>query len=94
MNSRRFGASQSLHILKPFILATVVLAGCTQQQKPSAKPTESPVAQSSPRPQSTPAPTPTAVAATPQASPARALGRKIANAFKGNAAVAQEWSEF
>ena len=30
----------------------------------------------------------------PQASPARALGRKIANAFKGNAAVAQEWSEF
>ncbi len=30
----------------------------------------------------------------PQASPARALGRKIANAFNGNAAVAAEWSEF
>ncbi|PLK73195.1 methyl-accepting chemotaxis protein [Rhizobium sp. TH135] len=30
----------------------------------------------------------------PQASPARALGRKIAGAFKGNAAVASEWSEF
>ncbi|MFN3720532.1 MAG: methyl-accepting chemotaxis protein [Rhizobium rhizophilum] len=30
----------------------------------------------------------------PQASPARALGRKIANAFKGNTAVAAEWSEF
>jgi methyl-accepting chemotaxis protein len=30
----------------------------------------------------------------PQTSPARALGRKIAGAFKGNAAVASEWSEF
>ncbi|MFN7092662.1 MAG: methyl-accepting chemotaxis protein, partial [Allorhizobium sp.] len=30
----------------------------------------------------------------PQASPARALGRKLASAFKGNAAVAAEWSEF
>ncbi|MFL0693293.1 MAG: methyl-accepting chemotaxis protein [Agrobacterium tumefaciens] len=30
----------------------------------------------------------------PQASPARALGRKIADAFNGNAAVAAEWSEF
>ncbi len=30
----------------------------------------------------------------PQASPARALGRKIASAFKGNTAVASEWSEF
>jgi methyl-accepting chemotaxis protein len=30
----------------------------------------------------------------PQSSPARALGRKIANAFSGNAAVAAEWSEF
>lgn len=30
----------------------------------------------------------------PQASPARALGRKIANAFHGNAAVAKDWSEF
>ena len=30
----------------------------------------------------------------PQASPARALGRKIASAFKGNTAVAAEWSEF
>ena len=33
-------------------------------------------------------------AAQPQPSPARALGRKIANAFKGNTAVAAEWSEF
>ncbi|QEE44473.1 HAMP domain-containing protein [Rhizobium sp. WL3] len=33
-------------------------------------------------------------ASQPQASPARALGRKIANAFKGNTAVAAEWSEF
>ncbi len=33
-------------------------------------------------------------ASHPQASPARALGRKIANAFKGNTAVAAEWSEF
>ncbi|MFN3507955.1 MAG: methyl-accepting chemotaxis protein [Allorhizobium sp.] len=32
--------------------------------------------------------------AQPQPSPARALGRKIANAFKGNTAVAAEWSEF
>ncbi|KPF45544.1 methyl-accepting chemotaxis protein [Rhizobium sp. AAP43] len=30
----------------------------------------------------------------PVPSPARALGRKIAGAFQGNAAVAQEWSEF
>ena len=30
----------------------------------------------------------------PQAWPARALGRKIASAFKGNTAVAAEWSEF
>ncbi len=35
-----------------------------------------------------------APAAQPQPSPARALGRKIANAFKGNTAVAAEWSEF
>jgi methyl-accepting chemotaxis protein len=33
-------------------------------------------------------------ASKPQSSPARALGRKIANAFSGNAAVAAEWSEF
>ena len=33
-------------------------------------------------------------ASQPQASPARALGRKLASAFKGNAAVAAEWSEF
>ncbi len=37
---------------------------------------------------------PAGASAQPQASPARALGRKIANAFKGNTAVAQEWSEF
>ncbi|MDR7029697.1 HAMP domain-containing methyl-accepting chemotaxis protein [Rhizobium rosettiformans] len=37
---------------------------------------------------------PAAPAAQPQPSPARALGRKIANAFKGNTAVAAEWSEF
>ena len=30
----------------------------------------------------------------PQSSPARALGRQIAGAFAGNAAVAAEWSEF
>ncbi|TPP11626.1 HAMP domain-containing methyl-accepting chemotaxis protein [Rhizobium glycinendophyticum] len=30
----------------------------------------------------------------PQVSPARALGRKVANAFRGNAAPAAEWSEF
>jgi methyl-accepting chemotaxis protein len=30
----------------------------------------------------------------PHASPARALGRKIASAFKGNTAGASEWSEF
>lgn len=30
----------------------------------------------------------------PQASPARALGRKVANAFRGNAAPAAEWSDF
>ena len=30
----------------------------------------------------------------PQASPARALGHKVANAFRGNAAPAAEWSEF
>ncbi len=30
----------------------------------------------------------------PQASPVRALGRRIANSFKGNAAVATDWSEF
>ncbi|MDZ7875478.1 MAG: methyl-accepting chemotaxis protein [Rhizobium sp.] len=37
---------------------------------------------------------PATPAAQPQPSPARALGRKIANAFKGNTAVAAEWSEF
>lgn len=37
---------------------------------------------------------PVTAAAQPQPSPARALGRKIANAFKGNTAVAAEWSEF
>ncbi|QEE44474.1 HAMP domain-containing protein [Rhizobium sp. WL3] len=37
---------------------------------------------------------PATSAAQPQPSPARALGRKIANAFKGNTAVAAEWSEF
>ena len=33
-------------------------------------------------------------ASQPQASPARALGRKLVNAFKGNTAAAAEWSEF
>ena len=33
-------------------------------------------------------------ASQPQTSPARALGRKLASAFNGNAAVAAEWSEF
>jgi methyl-accepting chemotaxis protein len=33
-------------------------------------------------------------ASQPQASSARALGRKLASAFKGNAAAAAEWSEF
>ncbi len=37
---------------------------------------------------------PSAAARTPQASPARALGQKVANAFRGNAAAAAEWSEF
>jgi methyl-accepting chemotaxis protein len=37
---------------------------------------------------------PATPAAQPQPSPARALGRKIANAFKGNTAAAAEWSEF
>jgi methyl-accepting chemotaxis protein len=37
---------------------------------------------------------PAAPTSQPQPSPARALGRKIANAFKGNTAVAAEWSEF
>ncbi|MFN3320483.1 MAG: methyl-accepting chemotaxis protein [Allorhizobium sp.] len=37
---------------------------------------------------------PATTSAQPQPSPARALGRKIANAFKGNTAVAAEWSEF
>ncbi|MGQ2968036.1 MAG: HAMP domain-containing methyl-accepting chemotaxis protein [Allorhizobium sp.] len=37
---------------------------------------------------------PATSSAQPQPSPARALGRKIANAFKGNTAVAAEWSEF
>ena len=30
----------------------------------------------------------------PAASPARALGRKLATAFSGNAAVKQDWVEF
>ncbi len=30
----------------------------------------------------------------PSASPARALGRKLATAFSGNAAVKQDWVEF
>lgn len=34
-------------------------------------------------------------ASRPAASPARALGQKLAGAFRGNAAVAQEnWTEF
>ena len=33
-------------------------------------------------------------ASRPQASPARALGQKVAQAFKGNTAVATDWSEF
>ncbi len=37
---------------------------------------------------------PTEARNRPQASPARALGRKIATAFSGNAAVATDWSEF
>jgi len=37
---------------------------------------------------------PVQVNSRPQASPARALGRKIASAFKGNTAIASEWSEF
>ncbi len=37
---------------------------------------------------------PAAATSQPQASPARALGRKVANAFRGNAAPAAEWSEF
>ena len=44
--------------------------------------------------QASPRVAPAAPAAQPQPSPARALGRKIANAFKGNTAVAAEWSEF
>jgi methyl-accepting chemotaxis protein len=38
--------------------------------------------------------TPATAASQHQASPARALGRKVANAFNGNAAVAGDWSEF
>ncbi|MDH4413055.1 MAG: methyl-accepting chemotaxis protein, partial [Rhizobium sp.] len=41
-----------------------------------------------------PRPDPAQGASQPQASPARALGRKLASAFKGNTAVASEWSEF
>lgn len=37
---------------------------------------------------------PAAAKSQPQASPARALGRKIASAFQGNTAVATDWSEF
>jgi methyl-accepting chemotaxis protein len=44
--------------------------------------------------QASPRVAPATPAAQPQPSPARALGRKIANAFKGNTAVAAEWSEF
>nr|MDH4441259.1 methyl-accepting chemotaxis protein [Rhizobium sp.] len=41
----------------------------------------------------TPAATP-ATSRAPQPSPARALGRQVASAFSGNAAVVAEWSEF
>ncbi len=42
----------------------------------------------------TPRVAPAAARSQPQVSPARALGRKIATAFQGNAAVASDWSEF